>query len=167
MIWEATWTISCQTQLRTRGRSSHKVSPAALITGILQTKQVCLTEGYRCSCICHRSFRRSHAMRRQEENLRPAAQRARKGERKKRVQLDVGPDHRPATQLDGQSIRALLKDRAPLLRPRQVLTERPLAAQRFQFDANDLVRTSSADVLQHMLLQVCRRSLCFCDGKQC
>ena len=58
------------------------------------------------------------------------------------MQLDVGPDHRPATQLDGQSIRALLKDRAPLLRPRQALAERPLAAQRYQFDANDLVRTS-------------------------
>ena len=55
------------------------------------------------------------------------------------MQLDVGPDHRPATQLDGQSIRALLKDRAPLLRPRQALAERSLAAHRFQSDAADLV----------------------------
>ena len=69
----------------------------------------------------------------------PAAQRGRRGGRKKRVQLDVGPDHRPATQLDGQSIRALLKDRAPLLRPRQALAERSLAAQRFQSHAADLV----------------------------
>ncbi|CAK0784792.1 hypothetical protein CVIRNUC_007996 [Coccomyxa viridis] len=89
----------------------------------------------------------------QEENLRPAAQRARKGERKKRVQLDVGPDHRPATQLDGQSIRALLKDRAPLLRPRQALAERPIAAQRFQFDANDLaVEDGGESLLMQPLL---------------
>ena len=76
---------------------------------------------------------------RPEENLAPAAQKGRRGGKKKRVQLDVGPDHRPATQLDGQSIRALLKDRAPLLRPRQALAERSLAAQRFQVNAADLV----------------------------
>ena len=105
---------------------------------------------------------------RQEENLRPAAQRARKGEKKKRVQLDVGPDHRPATQLDGQSIRALLKDRAPLLRPRQALAERSIiAAQRFQFDAIDLVRISQAGVLQRMLSQGCSKSLCHSDCKHC
>lgn len=98
---------------------------------------------YTCSC-------------RPQENLAPAAQRGRKGGRKKRVQLDVGPDHRPATQLDGQSIRALLKDRALLLRPRQALAERSvIAAQRFQFDADDLVRISSAGTLQQMLLQGC------------
>ena len=73
------------------------------------------------------------------ENLPPAAQKGRKGGRKKRVQLDVGPDHRPATQLDGQSIRALLKDRAPLLRPRQALAERSLAVQPVQGSAVDLV----------------------------
>ncbi len=104
---------------------------------------------------------------RQEENLRPAAQRARKGERKKRVQLDVGPDHRPATQLDGQSIRALLKDRAPLLRPRQALAERPIAAQRFQFDANDLVRTSRASFFQLILSSVCSKGPCHSESKRC
>ena len=71
------------------------------------------------------------------------------------MQLDVGPDHRPATQLDGQSIRALLKDRAPLLRPRQALAERPLAAQRFQFDANDLVSALSLHSASSLMPMTC------------
>lgn len=73
------------------------------------------------------------------ENLPPAAQKGRNGGKKKRVQLDVGPDHRPATQLDGQSIRALLKDRAPLLRPRQALAERSHAVHPLPGNAVDLV----------------------------
>ncbi len=76
-----------------------------------------------------------------------AAQKGRKGSKKKRVQLDVGPDHRPATQLDGPSIRALLKDRAPLLRPRQALAERSLAVQGLQHNATDLVGTPPCFVL--------------------
>lgn len=70
------------------------------------------------------------------------------------MQLDVGPDHRPATQLDGQSIRALLKDRAPLLRPRQALAEHALAAHRFQSDAADLVSTNSFPH-SHALMLLC------------
>lgn len=50
-------------------------------------------------------------------DVAPAAQRGAR-ERRKRVQLDVGADHRAATQLPGNAIRALLQDRAPLLRPR-------------------------------------------------
>jgi hypothetical protein len=56
----------------------------------------------------------------------PAAQRHH--EKRRRVQLDVGPDHKPATQLDGGSIRALLADRAPLLRPRRALAEQAVEA---------------------------------------
>lgn len=85
-----------------------------------------------------------------EENLQPAAQKGRRGGKKKRVQLDVGPDHQPATQLAGPSIRALLKDRAPLLRQRPALAERPAgAAQRFQLDAADLVSAPHGSVRHH------------------
>ena len=45
----------------------------------------------------------------------PAGHRQR---RKKRAQLDVGPDGRPATQLDTEEIKLLLHDSAPLLRRR-------------------------------------------------
>ena len=83
-----------------------------------------------------------------EENLAPAAQKGKRGGRKKRVHLDVGPDHRPATQLDGASIRALLKDRSALLRPRAALAERPAVAaqQRFQFCAADQVSLSACSL---------------------
>ncbi len=76
-----------------------------------------------------------------EEVLTPAAQKGKRGLRKKRVHLDVGPNHRPATQLDGASIRVLLKDRSALLRPRVALAERPAVAmqQQFQFDSAELV----------------------------
>ena len=83
-----------------------------------------------------------------EENLAPAAQKGKRGGRKKRVHLDVGPDHRPATQLDGASIRALLKDRSALLRPRAALAERSAVAeqQRFQFGAADQVSLSACSL---------------------
>ena len=71
-----------------------------------------------------------------------AAQRAR--ERRRRVQLDVGPDHRPATQLPGSVIRGLLADRAPLLRPRVRRSldgaRRPLPADPFHVVRGDVGR---------------------------
>ncbi|BDA47997.1 probable double-strand-break repair protein rad21 homolog at N-terminal half [Coccomyxa sp. Obi] len=59
----------------------------------------------------------------------PAAQRAAGGgqrEKKRRAQLDINANAQPATQLDGAAIRALLVNRAPLLRPRRALAEQPL-----------------------------------------
>ncbi len=106
------------------------------------------------------SFDRRTFTCRPEENIPPAAaQKGRKGGKKKRVQLDVGPDHRPATQLDGQSIRALLKDRAPLLRPRQALAERSLAVQRLHHNRADLVSIPSCFTL-HTLTLWWMRPLC-------
>lgn len=54
----------------------------------------------------------------------PAAQRgAVRGQRekKRRAQLDVDKDHKPETVISGNEIRKLLKDSAPLLRPRSEL----------------------------------------------
>ncbi|EIE27346.1 hypothetical protein COCSUDRAFT_45823 [Coccomyxa subellipsoidea C-169] len=59
----------------------------------------------------------------------PAPQRAAGGgqrEKKRRAQLDINASAQPATQLDGPAIRALLVNRAPLLRPRRALAEQPL-----------------------------------------
>ncbi len=51
-----------------------------------------------------------------EAAARPAAQRGARG-RRARVQLDVDRGAHAATQLPNPAIRALLQDRAPLLRP--------------------------------------------------
>ena len=94
---------------------------------------------YGCHALC------AHRL---EENLAPAAQKGKRGGRKKRAHLDVGPDHRPATQLDGASIRALLKDRSALLRPRAALAERPAVAvqQQFQINAAGLASFSACSL---------------------
>ena len=67
----------------------------------------------------------------------PAAQRATTGggqkEKKRKAQLDINASAQPATQLDGPAIRALLVNRAPLLRPRRPLAEQPLGTSHNAF----------------------------------
>ena len=91
------------------------------------------------------------------EDAAPAAATQRGArEKRRRVQLDVGPDSRPATQLDGAAIRPLLANRAPLLRQRGPLSLGNGSA--LSLEAFALVRVASS-------FMQCMCGQCF--GRKC